>query len=137
MRPQRPPQRRAAMRAGLGLSLLLLAAAALACNLTTNPPTPTMRPSTEIPIFIPSITPLPGSEAVPLPGLPIEGANPNCPPPPNWIPYTVEPGDSMGLLAQQTNSTINELAAANCLADPNQIYVGQVLYLPRPPVIGN
>jgi LysM repeat protein len=51
------------------------------------------------------------------------------------MPYTVEPGDSMGLLAEQTSSTIQELVAGNCLNNADQIFVGQVLYLPRQPVI--
>ena len=49
--------------------------------------------------------------------------------------YTVEPGDSLGLLAQQTSSSISEIVAGNCLENPDQIEVGQVLYLPAQPVV--
>jgi hypothetical protein len=65
-----------------------------------------------------------------------EPVNPDCSAtPPGWIPYTVEPGDSMGLLAEQTSSTIQELTLGNCLDNPDQLFVGQVIYLPRQPVI--
>jgi hypothetical protein len=117
--------------------LLGIALALVACNLTTAPPTPTVAPATEIPLFLPSVTPF-ANLGVTTPfatGVPVEGVNPNCPIPPGWITYTVEPGDSMGLLAQQTDSTIAELTQANCLDNADQIFVGQVLYLPRTPVI--
>jgi hypothetical protein len=41
----------------------------------------------------------------------------------------------MGLLADQTASTIEELVIGNCLDNPDQIFVGQVIYLPRQPVV--
>jgi hypothetical protein len=122
----------------IGLFALML----VACNLSTAPPTPTLAPATEIPLFFPSVTPLPGLDGANpttsfslTPNAPIEGLNPNCPQPPGWVTYTVEPGDSMGLLAQQTDSSISELTQANCLDNPDQIYVGQVLYVPRTPVV--
>lgn len=116
--------------------LVGIALALAACNLSTVPPTPTVAPATATPFFFPSPTPLldPGGTSPTITSLP-EGANPNCPIPPGWITYTVEPGDSMGLLAQQTNSTIAELTQANCLDNADQIFVGQVLYLPRRPVV--
>ncbi|MGQ9908438.1 MAG: LysM peptidoglycan-binding domain-containing protein [Candidatus Flexifilum sp.] len=118
------------------MTVLLLSA----CNLTRSPAA--SNPSvTEIPLVIASPTfvfdrstvtltaPVP---LTPVTG-PIEGINPACPPPPGWIPYAVQAGDSLGLLAMQTNSSIGELVTANCLADPDQIYSGQVLFLPRQP----
>ena len=112
----------------------LVGMALVACNLSTAPPTPTVAPATQIPLFFPSVTPIPNLSGA-TPNVPVEGANPNCPLPPGWITYTVEPGDSMGLLAQQTDSSIPELTQANCLDNADQIFVGQVLYLPRTPVV--
>lgn len=107
----------------------------VACNLSTAPPTPTVAPATEIPLFFPSVTPIPNLGSGVTPNVPVEGANPNCPLPPGWTTYTVETGDSMGLLAEQTDSTIQELTQANCLDNADQIYVGQVLYVPRTPIV--
>jgi len=97
----------------------------LGCNVTRAVPTP-----------LPTLTPLPPVDQPPVVVVTQEVVNPNCPAtPPGWIPYTVEPGDSMGLLADQTDSTIEELVAGNCLDNPDQIFVGQELYLPRQPVV--
>ncbi len=97
----------------------------LACNLTRALPTPTPPPT-----LPPTPPPLLDEPAVNE-----EPVNPDCAATPaGWIPYTVEPGDSMGLLAEQTSSTIQELVAGNCLDNPDQIFVGQVLYVPRQPV---
>lgn len=117
----------------------LLSAAAVACNLTTAPPTPTPpRFPTEQPLLVASITPLPGAVFTPPApdGSGIIAPDPNCPIPVSWVAYTVEPGDSMGLLAQQTSSTVQEIANGNCLADPDSLFAGQILYLPRVPVVG-
>ena len=114
--------------------LVGIALALVACNLSTAPPTPTVAPATEIPLFFPSLTPIPNLGGV-TPNVPVEGANPNCPIPPGWVTYTVEPGDSMGLLADQTDSSIAELTQANCLDNADQIFVGQLLYVPRTPVV--
>lgn len=100
----------------------------VSCNLARALPTPTP-PSLPPPTSLP---PIDDSQ----PALTQEVVNPDCPAtPPGWIPYTVESGDSMGLLAEQTSSTIEELVAGNCLDNPDQIFVGQVLYLPRQPLI--
>lgn len=126
------------MHSKLLCCLAMFALALVACNLSTAPPTPTVSPATEIPLFFPSVTPFPnliGGVTPNAPNVPVEGANPNCPLPPGWITYTVESGDSMGLLAQQTDSSIPELTQANCLDNADQIYVGQVLYLPRAPIV--
>ena len=100
----------------------------IACNVTRALSTPTPPPT-----LPPTPLPLPGDLQ---PAITQEPPNPNCSAtPPGWIPYTVEPGDSMGLLADQTSSTIQELVAGNCMDNADQIFVGQVLYLPRQPVI--
>src|SRR5690606_982611 len=40
-----------------------------------------------------------------------------CTPRVAWSVYTVVPGDTLANIAARVNSTVNELAAANCLAD--------------------
>ena len=114
---------------------------ALACNLSRTPPTPTAGPveptqlSTSIsPTLFASITPL-------VPG---GGSNPTQPPgdgtsctiPGNWVQYTVEIGDSLSSLADATSSSIQEIMNGNCLTDPDTLYIGQVIYLPRSPISG-
>ncbi len=117
---------------------------ALACNLTTVPPTPTERPAQQgatstslAPTLFPSITPLGGLGgggivATQAPS----GGNGSCVAPANWVQYTVEAGDSIGALADATGTTIQAVVNANCLADPDTLYVGQVIYLPRSPISG-
>jgi rare lipoprotein A len=42
--------------------------------------------------------------------------------------YVVQPGDSMSSVAWELGMTVEELAAANGIADPDLIYAGQTLY---------
>lgn len=46
--------------------------------------------------------------------------------------YTVQPGDTLGAIAQQFGVTVEAIAAANNIADPDFIDVGQVLIIPEP-----
>jgi LysM repeat protein len=114
---------------------------ALACNLSRTPPTPTtnpVQPTQDVtsisPTLFASITPLgfnggTNATAVPVGGTP-------CAAPGNWVQYTVEDGDSLGALATETGVTVQEIVNANCLTDPNALYTGQVLFLPRSPISG-
>ncbi len=43
--------------------------------------------------------------------------------------YIVQPGDSLWLIANEHNTTVDALAAANYLSPPYTIYPGQKLYL--------
>jgi LysM repeat protein len=100
----------------------------MACNLVNAPPTPTLPPSA-------TPAPLNVSPPVPTPeqGTPITS---DCPDTPlNWIAYTVERGDTLSLLAEQTDSTVSEIAAGNCMDDTDAIIIDTVLFLPRVPVI--
>ena len=45
----------------------------------------------------------------------------------------MQPGDTLFTIAQQTGSTVAELTLANCLTNPNVVYVGQTLYVPPAP----
>lgn len=59
------------------------------------------------------------------------GAPGSVPPCPNGTLYTVRQGDTMFLIAQRFNVSLNALIAANPqVADPNRIQVGQVLCIP-------
>lgn len=44
--------------------------------------------------------------------------------------YIIQPGDSLYLLALKFHAAVEDIMAANGLADPNLIYPGQVLFLP-------
>lgn len=46
------------------------------------------------------------------------------------INYRVEPGNTLWGLAQKYGTTVAELASLNNIADPNRIYVGQILKIP-------
>ncbi|MCC6957800.1 MAG: LysM peptidoglycan-binding domain-containing protein [Anaerolineales bacterium] len=46
--------------------------------------------------------------------------------------YTVQPGDSLGLIASTFGISLEQLIAANKLIDPNLLEVGQVLDVPAP-----
>ena len=65
-----------------------------------------------------------------IPG-PGGGGNPPPPPPPcGGGTYTVRPGDTLNLIAQRFNVSLASLIAANGIANPNLIFVGQVLTIP-------
>jgi putative lipoprotein len=51
----------------------------------------------------------------------------------DWPVYTVQPGDSLFSIAARTSSSVTELGVANCLPNPNFIYVGQSLHVPHLP----
>ena len=69
------------------------------------------------------LVPPPGTElATPTP-LP-EGL-----PPGTRIEYTVQAGDTLAVIAQEFNSTVEDILEENELEDPNAIYVGQNLII--------
>jgi LysM repeat protein len=57
---------------------------------------------------------------------------PDCtlPIPPGWQPYTVRQGDRAFRLAVDHGTTVDEIAAVNCLANPRLLQVGDILLLP-------
>jgi LysM repeat protein len=54
----------------------------------------------------------------------------NYPVPGGAATHTVAPGETLYSIAQRYGFTAEAIAQANGLSNPNQIYVGQVLYLP-------
>jgi LysM repeat protein len=59
-----------------------------------------------------------------LPTLPV-----SCPPPPGWIPFVIQSGDTLEGLALAYNTTISELSQANCLMTTG-IIPGTYIYVP-------
>ena len=52
----------------------------------------------------------------------------------DWQIYTIASGDTLSSIARRVNSTVNQLANANCISDPSRITVGQSLRVPVQPV---
>lgn len=123
------------------VAVLLLSS--LACSLsggndpTPTPVFPTSTPLTPTATLAASLTPSPsptGGAVQPVGTLPATLTN--CTPQRSWPQYMVAAGDTLGYIALATNSTVEQLRVANCLANPELIYVGQLLYvpvLPAPP----
>ena len=55
----------------------------------------------------------------------------NSPPPASTVTYTVQPGDTLYRIAIRFGTTVAAIASANNIANPNLIYPGQVLVIPR------
>lgn len=66
------------------------------------------------------------------PGVVPPPSPPPCGPPANWVPYTVQSGDTLYSLAERTHTPVNAIVQANCLRSDN-IFVGQRLWLPYSP----
>lgn len=110
-------------------------------NLTTpTPATPviaTPLPGGAAPTMFPSVTPLGAPGGVPTNPIPemLDG-RPVCTPPVGWVQYTIQAGDFLGDLAEQTGASVAQLVTANCLENADAIFSGQVIYLPREPLAG-
>ena len=44
--------------------------------------------------------------------------------------YTLKPGDTLGAVARQHRVSVDALARANNIANPNRVFAGQVLTIP-------
>lgn len=120
-------------------ALLMAITVLIACNMTSNlnsTPTPTNTPPpapSETPALTATATVTPSATRQPATAFPTAQLPPACNPRTDWLLYSVVAGDTLGTIAAQVNSTVNELAVANCLANPNAISVGQQLRVPRLP----
>jgi LysM repeat protein len=105
---------------------------------TFEPPTATLAPSAT-----PTITPTqPFDLSVSIPGL--RGAEtatpsttPGCTPREDWkLVYEVQNADALAKIAERYGTSVDALAAGNCLTDPDLIRIGQRLRVPgdAPPV---
>lgn len=57
--------------------------------------------------------------------------------PTGWVTYVIVRGDTLSAIARRTNTTTQILASANCLSDPSQITVGQIISVPMSPIPTN
>jgi LysM repeat protein len=53
-----------------------------------------------------------------------------CGPPPGWLYYTVQYGDTLYSISQMVGASIYELQLANCMVGQTNIRAGQRLYVP-------
>ena len=93
----------------------------------TNTPTPTVTPTptdTPTPIVIVITAPPEPATDVPVVG--------PCQPPPSWIAYTVQTGDTLNSLANRTGLSVFDLQQVNCL-ETFTILPGDIVYLPFDP----
>jgi LysM repeat protein len=111
-------------------------------SLTPSPtlrPPPTFEPSTPTPA--PSLTPTitltsTVDLSVSIPGLrgaetPTPTSTAGCEPRKDWkLRYTVVRNDALAKIAERYNTSVEELAAGNCLTDINVIRMDQVLRVP-------
>jgi LysM repeat protein len=61
------------------------------------------------------------------------GADGQCVVPSGWVAYTIQAGETLAVIAQRYNLTAEQIAAANCLQNPDVIYEAQVVALPGTP----
>src|SRR5690606_18032324 len=122
----------------LWIALIALAAAGLACNLgggdSGNTALPTFIPTTAA--VISTSTPTPVQSPAPpafVSATPRPTTAPTCTPRTSWPTITVVQGDTLFNIALRVGSTVDELVAANCLANANTITTGQRLYVPSVP----
>jgi LysM repeat protein len=99
---------------------------------TVPPPSPT---STNTPVPVPptdTATPVVVIvTATPVPGATTAATGP-CQPPPNWVTYEAQSGDTLDSLARRVGSSVFELQQVNCLESVN-LRTGQSVYLPSIP----
>lgn len=89
-------------------------------------------------IFVGQVLKIPASSSTDTPEVdtpaqqqPLTTPEPTPPPPSREMAtYTVQRGDTLYRIALQFNTTIADLVAANNLANPSVIYVGQILTIP-------
>ncbi len=65
-----------------------------------------------------------------VPGAPPPTAIP-CGPPPGWVYYIVQPGDTLYSLSRAYGVSVPALQQANCMGNSTTIRVGQKLYVPN------
>jgi LysM repeat protein len=114
------------------LGLIALALVSLACNLGVSAvPTPTPFILVTPPVIIVTATPTPRLATNPPPVI----TQPICTPNTAWQIYFVRQGDTLANIAARSGTTVAALVQANCLTNPDVIFVGQALRVPRQPVI--
>ncbi len=80
---------------------------------------------------LPSLPPTPTFDLTARLASAIPTATATLPPSPTPVTYTVGPGDSLGAIALELDISMESLMAANGLANPDALAVGQVLVIPQ------
>jgi hypothetical protein len=92
---------------------------------STQLPAETLEPGR--PTFTPTLIPMPTeTSTATLPPPPSD-----CPPPEDWVPIILAPGDTLRQLAGMYSTSQETLAEANCLIT-SRLISGSILYVPRP-----
>lgn len=68
-----------------------------------------------------------------VPGIPPTDSLAGCAPPPGWVFYTVQPGDTLSAIGRLFGVSVLELQLANCIESPDYIRSGQRIYVPNVP----
>jgi len=116
---------------------LIVAVGVSACSLTLSEPAASITP-TALPTLtetsVPTQTVTPTSEDI---GDSTNASNnasvsdeSGCTVRDDWFTYTIQSGDTLGRIATLARTTVDDLVAANCLENPNQIFAGQVIRVP-------
>jgi LysM repeat protein len=68
-----------------------------------------------------------------VPAAPTTTPEETCGPPPGWVYYTVQYGDTLYSISEMVGASIIELQIANCMVGQTDIRAGQRLYVPFVP----
>ncbi len=79
---------------------------------------PMLDTATPLPVALPTNTVVP---------------SPSCAPPQNWVPVSVQSGETLATIAARYQSTSEELSQANCLSS-TELHPDSILYVPPPPI---
>lgn len=124
-----------------GMAILLIFFLALALQLRSDSPPPWISARRKLPTAALVLVPTPsrgwGLPTRRPPGAPIFTPTPDAP---HALPalrkdpemYQVQPGDTLGKIAERYGVSLEQLAQVNELANPNLLSVGQVLVIPVP-----
>lgn len=93
----------------------------------TATPVPSLTPTIEIPTVDDTIVPT--FTITPFEALVVTATPNNCEPPKDWVPYVVQLGDTLFLIASQAGLQTDTLRQANCIVG-DRILAGQTLYVP-------
>lgn len=92
-----------------------------------------IRPTQETSTAPAGASPIPTLVPLPTRAPQATDAPPSCTPRTDWPIYTVQAGDTLYSIATRSESQADVLQAANCLSDPNKIFEGQQLRVPKQP----
>ncbi|HLY27026.1 MAG TPA: LysM peptidoglycan-binding domain-containing protein [Aggregatilineales bacterium] len=89
-------------------------------------------PTTVYPVYAPTYPgqPAPVGQPTTVPSGGIVSPDGQCIVPNGWVQYTIQSGDTIAAIASSYGLSVQTLAAANCMQNPDLIYPGQVLAVP-------